>query len=106
PLASTSSGSDTIRLSWVGAENVEVTRWWVTRRTHSAASNLRMMTTVPPRAWARTAHASGPEWYSGPVVTWTSWPGTRRISCSSASTRAGSVWVRSAPFGFPVVPDV
>jgi len=51
-----------MRFSWVGAENVDVTLCLVTSRTHSLASNLRMMTTVPPSMWERKAKAFGPEW--------------------------------------------
>ena len=104
--ASTSSGRATIRFSCVGAVNVFVTRCSRTRSTHRSASKWRMRTIVPPSVWVSDAHASGPEWYSGPVVMWTSSPGWSRSSWSSAPTRTGSVDVRSAPFGFPVVPDV
>ncbi len=104
--ASTSSGRATIRFSCVGAENVLVTRCSRTRSIHCSASKCRIRTIVPPRVWVSVAHASGPEWYSGPVVMWTSLPASSRSSWSSAPTSPGSVDVRSAPFGFPVVPDV
>ena len=51
-----------MRLSCVGALNVDVTRCSRTRRTHSRASNFRITTTVPPMAIDSSANAFGPEW--------------------------------------------
>ena len=104
--ASSPGGRLTIRLSCVGAENEFVTRCSATSRSHDVASNLRSTTTGLPIVWASDANASGPEWYIGPVVRWISLPSCRPSSPSSANTTPASVEVRSAPFGFPVVPDV
>ena len=52
------------------------------------------------------AQASGPEWYSGPVVRCTSSWGRSRSVAASVRVYSGSVGPRTAPFGFPVVPDV
>ena len=60
--ASTSSGSDTMRLSCVGALNVVVTRCSLHEPHPLAASNLRITTTVPPRLIDSDANAIGPEW--------------------------------------------
>ena len=104
--ASSPGGRLTIRFSCVGAENVFVTRCSATRRSQACGSNLRSTMTGQPSEWFIDAQASGPEWYSGPVVTCTSAPGWRLSSLRSANTVFGSVVVRSAPFGRPVVPDV
>ena len=95
-----------MRFSCVGAENVFVIRCSLTSRSHAVASNLRRTTTGHPSVWLSDAHASGPEWYSGPVVRCTSLPACSPISDKRAKTVAASVVVRSAPLGFPVVPDV
>ena len=95
-----------MRFSWVGAEKVFVTRCSATRRSQRLGVELRSTMTGQPSEWFIDAQASGPEWYSGPVVRCTSLPGCRLSSPSSANTVVGSVVVRSAPFGLPVVPDV
>ncbi len=105
-LANSSSGSDTIRFSCVGAENELVTRCSFTNAIQRTGSNLRNTTTGAPSVCASDANASGPEWYSGPVVRWTEFSCRSRSASSSANTISRSVRVRSAPFGFPVVPDV
>src|SRR5450631_265382 len=71
-LASSPGGRLTIRLSCVGAENVFVTRCSLTRRSHDDGSNLRITMIGQPSVWLSDAQASGPEWYSGPVVRCTS----------------------------------
>src|SRR3954452_16942579 len=105
-LAISASGRLTTRLSWVGAENVFVTRWSFTAASHATGSNRRSTTIGAPRVWLSDTNASGPEWYIGPVVMWTSLPNWRPSSASSARTTSRFVVVRRAPFGLPVVPDL
>ena len=95
-----------MRFSCVGAENVFVTRCSFTRSIQRSASNLRSTTIGAPSVCASDANASGPEWYSGPVVRCTEFSCSRLSSASSANTIWRSVRVRSAPLGLPVVPDV
>ncbi len=95
-----------MRFSCVGAENVVETRCSRTSRIHADASNFRSTTMGQPRVWLSSANASGPEWYSGPVVRWTSSPRRIRNATSMAPTMAASPPVRIAPLGLPVVPDV
>ena len=95
-----------MRFSCVGAVKVSVTRCSFTRRSHTAGSNLRNTTMVPPSACANSANESGPEWYSGPVVRCTDGLSSRCTACMSAAIAEASVPVRIAPLGFPVVPDV
>ena len=63
--ARTSSGSDTMRLSCVGAENVLVTRCWRTRSIQRSASKWRSTTMVPPSVWVRTPRRAGPSGTAG-----------------------------------------
>ena len=56
----------------VGAEKVVETRYFSTRRSQSSASNFFCSTTVLPRPCATAMNPPGPEWYSGPVVRYTS----------------------------------
>ena len=95
-----------MRFNCVGAENVLVTRCVFTSSIQRPASNLRSTTIGAPSVCESDANASGPEWYSGPVVRCTEFSCSRFNSASSANTRVRSVEVRSAPLGFPVVPDV
>ncbi len=105
-FASSASGRLTTRLSCVGAENVFVAECSFTAASQATGSKRRSTTIGAPRVWLRETNASGPEWYIGPVVMWTSLPSCRPSSPSSAKTTSRFVVVRSAPFGFPVVPDV
>ena len=77
-----------------------------TAASQATGSKRRSTTIGDPIVWASEPNASGPEWYSGPVVMWTSLPNWSPSSASSAKTISRLVVVRSAPFGFPVVPDV
>ncbi len=105
-VARTASGSDTMRLSCVGAENVFVTSCSFTAFSHASGSKRRSTTIGEPAEWFSDTNASGPEWYIGPVVMCTSLPIWKPSSPSSANTIWVLVPVRSAPFGLPVVPDV
>ncbi len=67
-FAFTSAGSAVIILTSAGAENVEVTLYFSTRRSQSSASNLRWMITVCPSASPIAMNEPGPLWYSGPEV--------------------------------------
>src|SRR2546427_9455738 len=53
--ARTRSGRSTMRLTSVGAMNVDVHRWRSIVRSASSGSNLRITTTVPPKAWVNWA---------------------------------------------------
>ena len=95
-----------MRLSWVGAENVFVTLCSFTASSHASGSKRRSTTIGDPAEWLSETNASGPEWYIGPVVMWTSLPIWKPSSPSNAKTIGALVVVRSAPLGFPVVPLV
>ena len=58
----------TMRLSWVGAENVFVTRCSFTSSIHAPGRTCAARRSGAPSVCASDANASGPEWYSGPVV--------------------------------------
>ena len=67
-----------------------MTRCSLTSRSHAVGVELAQHHDRRRRACARaSANASGPEWYSGPVVRWTSSPCSRPSSPSSANDDLG-----------------
>ena len=80
-LLRTSSGRSTTRRIGVGAENDVVTLCFSMSRSQSSASKWRCTTTEPPRVCTSSMKPSGAEWYSGPVVRYTS-SGTQPTSAT------------------------
>ena len=102
PSRARSGGRLTIRLSWVGAENVFVTLCSFTASSHADRGRSGAARRSARRGvWLSETNASGPEWYIGPVVMCTSLPIWKPSSPRSANTIGAFVLVRSAPLGLP-----
>ncbi len=90
-----------------GTPIIVVTRFSSIRRSARAGSNSRSSTSSAPFQSASSAWTfQPPTWNCGSTCRTTSSWETPVVRSKPRFVQKQFAWVRSAPFGFPVVPDV